>query len=146
MPSVLSRIAELEHKLLKYAPKQNQERIKKVLGIYKDGANLNFNAVQNMVLALDSPSLLGRDKVEKMYENFLSKYQNEERHPQDWTRYMTAKEKLEERRDRLLGVKRTYQLNAILFAQEKRLQRKKADKLDKEPLSTKLLCRQARGG
>ena len=115
MPSVLSRIAELEHKFLKYAPKQNQEKIKKVLGIYKERANLNFNAVQNMVLALYSPSLLGRDKVEKMYENFLSKYQNEEKHPQDWTRGMTAKEKLEERRDRLLGVKRTYQLNVILF-------------------------------
>ena len=87
-----------------------------------------------MVLALYSPSLLGMDKVEKMYENFLSKYQNEEKHPQDWTRGMTAKEKLEERRDRLLGVKRTYQLNVILLTQEKRLQPKKADKLDKEPL------------
>ena len=64
---------------------------------------MNFNAVQNMVLALYSPSLLGRDKVEKMCENFLSKYQNEEKHPQDWTRGMTAKEKLEEGRDRLLG-------------------------------------------
>ena len=36
MRSVLSRVAELEHKFLKYAPKQNQERIKKVLGIYKE--------------------------------------------------------------------------------------------------------------
>ena len=134
MPSVLSRIAELEHKFLKYAPKQNQVRIKKVLGIYQERANLNFNAVQNMVLALYSPSLLGRDKVEKMYENFLSKYQNEEKHPQDWTRGMTAKEKLEERRDRLLGVKRTYQLNVILFTQEQRLQSKTEDKLDRKPL------------
>ena len=135
MPSVLSRVAELEHKLLKYAPKQNQERIKKVLGIYKERANLNFNAVQNMVLALYSPSLLGKDKVEKMYENFLSKYQNEEKHPQDWTRGMTAKEKLEERRDRLLGVKRTYQLNIILFTQEHWLQSKTEDKLDRKPLT-----------
>ena len=31
---------------------------------------------------------------------------------------MTAKEKLEERRDRLLGVERTYQLDVILFTQE----------------------------
>ena len=134
MPSVLSRIAELEHKFLKYAPKQNQERIKKVLGIYKERANLNFAAVQNMVLALYAPSLLGKDKVEKMYENFLSKYQNEDKHPQGWTRGMTAKEKLEERLNRLRGIKRSYQLNVILFTQEKRLQPKEADKLDKEPL------------
>ena len=72
MPSVLSRVAELEHKFLKHAPKQNQEKIKKALGNYKDRANLNFNAVQNMVLALYSPSLLGRDKVEKMYNKFLA--------------------------------------------------------------------------
>ena len=56
-----------------------------------------------------------------MYENFLSKYQNEDKHPQDWTRGMTAKEKLEERRDRLLGVKRSCQINVILFGQEKKL-------------------------
>ena len=146
MPSVSSRAAELELKFLKHAPKQNQEKIKNILGIYKDRANFNFTAVHNMALALYSPSLLGRDKVEKMYENFLSKYQNEEKHPQDWTRGMTAKEKLEERRDRLLGVKRTYQLNVILFTQEQRLQPKKDHKLDKNRLSTKLLRRQARGG
>ncbi len=76
---------------------------------------MNFRTVQNMVLAFYSPTLIGRDKVEKMYENFLSKYQNEEKHPQDWIRGMTNKEKLEERRDRLLGVKRPYQLNVILL-------------------------------
>ena len=118
MPSVLSRAAEPKRKFLKYAPKQNQEKIKEVLEIYKDRAYLKFNSVQ---LALYSPSLLGNEKVEKMYQNFLSKYQDQEKYPQDWTRYMTAKEKLEERRDRLLGVKRTYQLNVILFTQERKL-------------------------
>ena len=104
---------------------------------------MNFFTVQNMVLALYSPSLMGKDKVEKTYENFLSKYQNEEKHPQDWTRGMTAKEKLEERRDRLLGVKRTYQLNVILFTQEQRLQSKTADKLD---LCPQLIPRKDVGG
>ena len=127
MPSVLSRIAELNNKFYKFAPKQSQEKIKKVLEIYKDRANMNFLTVQNMVLALYSPSLIGRDKVEKMYENFLSKYQNEEKHPQDWTRSMTNKEKLEERRERLLGVKRTYQLHVVLYTQEKKLDPKKKD-------------------
>ena len=69
--------------------------------------------------------MLGSDKVDKMYENVLSKYQNEEKHPQVWTRGRTAKEKLAARRDRLPGVKRTYQLNVILFTQERRVQPKK---------------------
>ena len=96
MPSVKSRAAELKNKFYKYAPKQSQEKIEKVLEIYKGRANVNFFTAQNMVLALYSPSLMGKDKVEKMYENFLSKYQNEEKRPQDWTRGMTVKEKLEE--------------------------------------------------
>ena len=74
MPSVLSRIAELRNKFYKFAPKQSQGKIEKVFEIYKDRANLNFRTVQNMVLALYSPSLIGRDKVEKMYANFLNKY------------------------------------------------------------------------
>ena len=108
-----------------------------MLEIYKDRANLNFRTVQNMVLALYSPSLMGRDKVEKMHENLLDKYQNEEKYPQDWRREVTNKEKLEERRDRLLGVKRTYQLNVILFTREKKLDpTKKKDIPKQETLPT----------
>ena len=131
MPSVLSRIAELNDKFYNFAPKRSQEKIEKVLEIYKDRANLNFRTVQNMVLALYSPSLIGRDKVEKMYANFLNKYENEEKYPTDLRREMSTKEKLEERRDRLLGVKRNYQINVILFTQEKKLDpTKKKDKQD----------------
>ncbi len=83
MPSILSRIAELNTKFYNFAPKRSQEKIEKVLEIYKDRANLNFRTVQNMVLALYSPSLIGRDKVEKMYANFVNKYQNEEKYPTD---------------------------------------------------------------
>ena len=137
MPSVLSRIAELKNKFFKFAPKRSQEKIEKVLEIYKDRANLNFRTVQNMVLALYSPSLMGKDKVEKMYENFLSKYQDEEKYPTDWKREMTNKERLEERRDRLLGVRRTYQLSVILFTQEKKLDpTKKKDIPKQEALPT----------
>ena len=137
MPSVLSRIAELENKFKKFAPKRSQEKIEKVLEIYKDRANLNFRTVQNMVLALYSPSMIGRDKVEKMYENFLTKYQDEEKYPTDLRREMSTKERLEERRERLLGVKRTYQLSVILFTQEKKLDpTKKKDILKQEALPT----------
>ena len=89
MPSVLSRVNELKHRFSQYAPKKNQEKIEKVLEMYKDKANMNFKVVENMVIALYSPSLFGREKVEKMYENFLSKYQNEESFPTSWTRGMT---------------------------------------------------------
>ena len=90
-----------------------------------------------MVLALYSPTLIGRDKVEKMYASFFDKYENEEKHPQDWTRSMTNKEKLEERRDRLLGFKRNYQINVILFTQEKKLDpTKKKDIHKQETLPT----------
>ena len=93
MPSVLSRVAELERKFLKNAPKKNQPKIEKVLAMYKDKANMNFTVVQNMVLALYSPSLFEKkEKVDKMYENFLSKYQNEEAFPTDYKRGMTNKQ------------------------------------------------------
>ena len=81
MPSVLSRVSELKRRFYDYAPKKSQEKIDKVLEMYKDKANMNFKVVQNMVIALYSPSLFGREKVEKMYENFFSKYQNEESFP-----------------------------------------------------------------
>ena len=104
-----------------------------MLEIYKDRANMNFRTVQNMVLALYSPSLMGRDKAEKMYENFLSKYQDEEKYPTDLRREMSTKERLEERRDRLLGVKRSYQLHVVLYTQEKKLDpTKKAEYVSKQ--------------
>ena len=138
MPSIKSRIAELKNKFYKFAPKQSQGKIEKVFEIYKDRANLNFRTVQNMVMALYSPSLIGKDKVEKMYGNFLDKYQNEEKYPTDLRREMSTKEKLEERRDRLLGVKRSYQLSVILFTQEKKLDPdKKKDKQEALPTGTK---------
>ena len=107
MPSVLNRARELERKFLKQAPKENQEKIKRVLEIYKDHANVNFTTVQNMVLALYSPSLFkNKATVQKMYENFLSKHQDENKYPEDSRRTMTASERIQERRDRLLGVKK----------------------------------------
>ena len=40
---------------------------------------------------------------------------------------MTNKEKLQERRDRILGTKRSYQLHVVLYTQEKKLDPKKKD-------------------
>ena len=131
---------ELKHKFLQYAPQKNQEKIKEVLEMYKDKANMNFKVVENMVMALYSPSLLGRERVEKMYENFRSKYKNEVAFPTSWTRGMTNKEKLQDRRDRVLGTKRSFQLHVVLYTQEKKLDPKKKDEYvsKQEKLPTKI--------
>ena len=80
MHSVLSRVAELEHKFLKYAPKQNQERIKKVLGIFKDRANVTFHAVRKLTVALYSPPQPGRATVGNKQQYFPTNSLNKERH------------------------------------------------------------------
>ena len=70
-----------------------------------------------------------------MYENFLSKYQSVEAFPIDYKRGMTNKEKLQERRDRILGREQKYLLKVVLFTQEKKLQPKVEDK-PSEPTPT----------
>ena len=125
MPSVVTRVKELKRKFYESAPAQNQPKIEKVLAMYKDKSNMNFTVVQNMVLALYSPTLMGKKNVDKMYENFLSKYSNEEAFPMDYTRGMTNKEKLQERRDRILGRKQSYQLFVAIYTQEKRMDEEK---------------------
>ena len=127
MPSVLARVKELKRKFYDNAPAQNRPKIEKVLAMYKDKSNMNFTVVQNMVLALYSPTLMGKKNVDKMYENFLSKYGNEEAFPMDYTRGMTNKEKLQERRDRILGRKQSYQLFVAIYTQEKRMDPKKRE-------------------
>lgn len=135
MPSVLSRVKELKSKFLKGAPKSSVDKINKVLDLYQEKANLNFATVQNMVVALYSPSLMGKTKVEKMYENFMSKYQNAE---VDYRRGMTWKEKHQEREDRRTGTKQKYQINVILFTQKRRLDGKKAEDYTEEDKKIKL--------
>ena len=124
MPSVLSRVKELKSKFLTGAPKSTADKIKKVIDLYQDKANLNFTTVQNMVVALYSPSLVGKSKVEKMYENFMSKYENAET---DYRRGMTWKEKHQERMDRINGVKQKYQLSVLLYTQKRKLDGKRAE-------------------
>ncbi len=127
MPSIVSRAKELERKFHDRAPMGNRDKIMTVLNIYRDRKNVPFLAVQNMVLALYSPSLFstarqrGKDAVEKMYENFLSKYQNATAYPDDNVRTLRYTEKLQERRDRILGIRRTYQLHVILYTQARKM-------------------------
>ena len=59
MPNVSSRVKALERRFLAFAPKRQQEKIKKVVDIYKELQNIPFLAVQNMALVLYSPTTLG---------------------------------------------------------------------------------------
>ena len=77
-----------------------------------------------------------------MYETFLSKYQNEEAFPTSWARGMTSKEELQDRRDRVLGTKRSFQLHVVLYTQEKKMDPKKKNeyvsKQEKLPKGAKI--------
>jgi hypothetical protein len=99
-----------------------------------------------MVMALYSSSVLGREMVEKMCENLLSKYQNEEAFQVDRARGMTNKETLQERRDRILGTKRKYQLHVVLYTQEKKVNTNREDGILKQtPLPKVANTRKIRG-
>jgi hypothetical protein len=135
MSSVLTRIKDLKRRFLAGAPKSRQEQIQNVLDLYAEKAGLNFQTVQNMVLALYSPSFMGKTKVDKMYENFMSKYKNAD---VDYRRGMTWKEKHQEREDRRTGTKQKYQISVILYTQKRRLDGKKAEEYTEEDKKIKL--------
>ena len=121
MPSILTKSRELEHKFLRGAPKGNKERIQEVIDIYKSHKNVNFLTTQNMVLALYSPSLYSKLKVDKMYENFISKHADTEAFPGDHIRTWRYADRMKERLDRLTGVKRHFQLEVYLYTQERKM-------------------------
>ena len=124
MPNVSSRVKALERRFLAFAPKRQQEKIKKVLDIYKERQNIPFLTVQNTVLALYSPTILGprsSGKAEQMYENFLSKYQDAAAYPVDHVRAMNPAERRKEMQERMQG-KRSYQLNVILYTQARKME------------------------
>ena len=56
-----------------------------------------------------------------MYENFLSKYENQARYPEDYMRGLKGREREEERRDRVLGRGRKYKAKVVLFPQTRKL-------------------------
>ena len=122
MPSIVSRAKELEMRFLKYAPRANQDKIKTVLEIYKDRKNVNYIAAQNIIMALSSPSSQGgMDKVQKMYELFLNKHQDVEQYPKDAIRTMRYIDRMRDRRDRLLGIKKRYQMHVALLTEAKKM-------------------------
>ena len=108
MPSMLQVAQNLENKYLNSAPRANREKIKNVIQIYRNYRNVTRNNAERIVMALYLPSAFGRvgkkwklGKADEMYEEFISRYQDTN----------------VERRERLSGIKRSYQLRVVLYTQ-----------------------------
>ena len=107
-----SKLAEaLETKYLNSAPRANQDKIRNAIEIYRNNRNVTRANAEKIVMALYLPSAFGRvgkrgklGKADEMYEEFISKYRDTNG----------------ERRERLTGIKRSYQLRVVLFTQARK--------------------------
>ena len=107
-----SKLAEaLETKYLDSAPRANQDKIRNAIEIYRNNRNVTRANAEKIVMALYLPSAFGRvgkrsklGKADEMYEEFISKYRDTNG----------------ERRERLTGIKRSYQLRVVLFTQARK--------------------------
>jgi hypothetical protein len=123
MPTIDSKAKELERRFLAFAPQHQRAKIRKVIDIYRERRNVPFLTVQNLVLTLYSPSVLGpsgRTKADQKYEDFLSKYQHATAYPVDHTRTLRHIDRVKEQTERMQG-KRSYQLNVILYTQARKM-------------------------
>ena len=132
MPSVISNAKSLEHRFLPFAKKSNQDRIKQVIEIYRSKKNVNFLSVQNLVMALSSPSIFGKngeEKVDKLFDTFISKYAESDSFKEKKWRSL---QKMKDKADRVVGRKRPFQLKVGLYAQAKKLNPEPSDEQQKE--------------
>ena len=133
MPGIESKARELKAKFYRGAPKANQPKIEEVIDIYKNNRNVSFRTVQNVVLGLYSPSLVGRTRAERDYQDFVQAYANaeEEAPPPGLVKLRRARRKMDEELARLKGEKKVFQLEAILYTKEEK--RNRADFIDDTP-------------
>ena len=132
MPSVISNAKSLEHRFLPFAKKSNQDRIKQVIEIYRSKKNVNFLSVQNLVMALSSPSIFGKngaEKVDKLFDTFISNYAESDSFTEKKWRSL---QKLKDKADRVVGRKRPFQLKVGLYAQAKKLNPEPSDEQEEE--------------
>ena len=132
MPSVITNAKSLEHRFLPFAKASNRDRIKEVIEIYRSKKNVNFLTTQNLVMALSSPSVLGKngsEKVDKLFDTFISKYSEGKTYSDVRVRHV---DKMKEKADRIKGIKRELQLKIGLYAQAKKLNPEPTDEQQKE--------------
>ena len=78
MPGVRNKANKLMHRFYDYATKTNQPKIKEVIDIYRRGTHVNYKTVENTVIGLYSPSLIGKHKADRMYDDYMKKHGEEE--------------------------------------------------------------------
>ena len=110
MPSVIHVAKELEHTYMNYAPKSNQDKIKHVINVYKNRKNVPKHIVEKAVTAFYLPSAFGRvgkrgepGKAKEIYEDFVSRCQDEYSYPTELVKSWRYTDKLQDRQDRLKG-------------------------------------------
>jgi len=105
MPGIATKARELKAKFYRGAPKANQPKIEEVIDIYRNNRNVSFRTTQNVVLGLYSPSLVGRTKAERDYQDFIKAYANtdEEAPPEGLIKVRRQRRKMEEELARLKG-------------------------------------------
>ena len=62
MPGIQSKAKSLMRRFYDYAPKAQHSKIQQVIDIYKRGTHVNFRTVENVVIGLYSPTLIGNVK------------------------------------------------------------------------------------
>ena len=120
MPGIASNAKKLMHRFYDYAPKKQQPKIQKVIDIYKRGTHVNYRTVENTVIGLYSPSLVGKQKADRMYDDYIKAYDTAEVVPKGLARARRQRLELEGKLDKLKGIKKTYQLEVILYTQERK--------------------------
>ena len=82
---------------------------------------MNFRTVENVVLGLYSPTLVGRTRAERSYQDFMNAYANaEEAAPPGLVRVRRKRQRMEEELARLKGEKKKFQLDVLLLTQTRR--------------------------
>ena len=124
MPGVKSKANELKAKYYRGAPKANQPKIEEVMDVYRSGKNVNFRTVEDVVMGLYSPTLVGRTRAERSYQDLMNAYANaEEAAPEGLVRVRRARQRAEEELARLKGVKKKFQLDVLLYTDEEKRSR-----------------------
>ena len=88
MPSVVQIAQNLENRYISGAPKANQEKIKRVIQLYRENKNVTRNIAEKVVMSLYLPSAFGHGgkrgkprKADEMYDELVSRYQDTKQTP-----------------------------------------------------------------
>ena len=106
-----------------WAPRENREKIIEVAKLYKTTKDFSYREARNMVDKLLMPSLVfksldSRARVDKLYEDFMSKHSDKTKYPEDALRSLTPAERRKERLDRLKKNRQDFAVRVSLLRHE----------------------------